>query len=91
MYETYYIVALAVSWFVVTPILVYIIRNLYIKNNVYEQWVVETREFVSKISDNIKDIDTKEIFESDDDVGVVYSGIRDLVSELDNKINEEDI
>ena len=91
MYETYFIVALAISWLIFIPILVYIIRNLYVKNNVYETCVVETKDSVSKLNSDIKDIDSKELFESDDEVGVVYTGIRDLIRELDNKINEDDI
>jgi hypothetical protein len=71
--------------------LVYIIRNLYIKNNVYEGWIVETRNSVSKLREDIKDIDSKELFESDDEVGIVYTGIRDIILDLDSKINEDDI
>jgi len=91
MYETHYLITLVISWSIVVPILLYIIRNLYIKNNIYEAWVVDTRNTVSDISDDIKDIDSKELFENDDEVGIVYTGIRDLVLELDSKIKEEDI
>jgi hypothetical protein len=91
MYETYFIVALAISWLILIPILVYVIRNLYIKNGVYEGWIVKTRDSVSEIRESIKDIDSKEIFESDDEVGVVYTGIRDIILDLDSKINEDDI
>jgi hypothetical protein len=91
MYETYYIIALAVSWVIIIPLLIYIIRNVYIKNRVYELWILETRNSVTKLSDDIKDIDSKELFESDDEVGVVYSGIRDIILDLDSKINEDEI
>ena len=91
MYETYYIIALAASWVIIIPLLIYIIRNLYIKNGVYEQWILETRDSVTKLSNDIKDIDSKELFESDDEVGVVYSGIRDIILDLDSKINEDEI
>lgn len=91
MYETHFIVALAISWLVLIPILVYIIRNLYIKNDVYEGWIVKTRDSVSEIRESIKDIDSKELFENDDEVGIVYTGIRDIILDLDSKINEDDI
>lgn len=91
MYETYYIIALAVSWVIIIPLLIYIIRNLYIKNGVYEQWILETRDSVNKLSNDVKDIDSKELFENDDEVGVVYSGIRDIILDLDSKINEDEI
>ena len=91
MYETYYIIALAVSWVIIIPLLIYIIRNLYIKNGVYERWILETRDSVNKLSNDVKDIDSKELFENDDEVGVVYSGIRDIILDLDSKINEDEI
>ena len=91
MYETYYIIALAVSWVIIIPLLIYIIRNLYIKNGVYEQWILETRDSVNKLSNDVKDIDSKELFENDDEGGVVYSGIRDIILDLDSKINEDEI
>ena len=91
MYETYFIVALAISWLIIIPMLVYVVRNLYIKNNVLEGWVVETRDSISKLSVDVKSIDSKELFESDDEVGVVYTGIRDLILNLNSKINEDEI
>jgi len=46
---------------------------------------------VNKLSNDVKDIDSKELFENDDEVGVVYSGIRDIILDLDSKINEDEI
>ena len=87
MYVMYYsiIASLAISSFV----LLYVVINLYRKNRVYEKWVVETRNAVSEVQDNVNIVDSKQLFEKDDDVGVVYEGIRDLVTDLTKKINEE--
>ena len=74
----------------VCGILLYVVINLYRKNRVYENWIVDTRDSVGELQENIHEIDSKQLFEKDDDVGIVYEGIKDLVGELNEKINEEE-
>lgn len=74
---------------VVCSVLLFVVINLYRKNRVYEGWILDIRNSVNKLQEDIHEIDSQHLFEKDDDVGVVYEGITDLVEELNKKINEE--
>ncbi len=83
-------------WYVVTItlviamfILIFIIKNLYVKNSIYEKWILDIKNEITKTKDQIDEVDSKKLFETDDDVGVVFSSIHDLISDLEKKINEE--
>tara|TARA_Y100000389_G_C17085538_1_gene328689 strand:- start:231 stop:449 length:219 start_codon:yes stop_codon:yes gene_type:complete len=70
-------------------ILIFIIKNLYVKNSIYEKWILDIKNEITKTKDQIDEVDSKKLFETDDDVGVVFSSIHDLISDLEKKINEE--
>lgn len=83
-------------WYVVTTsfviamfILIFIIKNLYVKNNIYEKWILDIKNEITKTKEQIDEVDSKKLFETDDDVGVVFSSIHGLISDLENKINKE--
>ena len=87
MYVMYYSIIAATA--AICTLLLYVVINLYRKNRVYENWIVDTRNSVDELQENIHEIDSRHLFEKDDDVGVVYEGIKDLVVELNEKVNEE--
>ena len=87
MYVMYYSIIATAT--IACSVLLYVVINLYRKNRVYENWIVDTRNSVDELQENIREIDSQHLFEKDDDVGVVYTGIKDLVEELNEKINEE--
>tara|TARA_B100001093_G_scaffold457011_1_gene468441 strand:+ start:413 stop:712 length:300 start_codon:yes stop_codon:yes gene_type:complete len=68
----------------------YIIINLYKKVKIYEAWTNEVRERVSKLQQDIKEVDTRGIFENDDDVGFIYEEISSLINNLDHGLVEEE-
>jgi hypothetical protein len=68
---------------------IYAIVNLYKKNRIYEEWVISTRDSINELHENIQELDSRQLFEKDDDVGVIYEGIKDLIVDLNEKISEE--
>ncbi len=71
---------------------VYIIYNLYRKNTIYENWTEQMYEKLTKLQSDIKQIDDKQIFESDDEVGEVFIELAETIQEFDHdiKINKKE-
>lgn len=67
-------------------VLVYIIYNLYRKNAIYENWSEQIYEKLTKLQSDIKQIDDKKIFESDDEVGGVFTELAETIQEFDHDI-----
>jgi len=82
MYINIYLVFSAILLFI---ILIYIIVNLYRKNSTYENWVYELNESLSDVLIRWNTIDTKQMFEKDDEVGVVYGGIGDIMKDIETR------
>ena len=70
-------------------LLMYVIRNLYVKNKIYETWIVQTRTEVETLHTNITEIDSEQLFEKDDDVGVVFTGIKELIGSFKQRLIDE--
>jgi hypothetical protein len=81
--------AITTTFVIAVFILIFIIKNLYAKNNIYENWILDIKNEIIKTKEQIDEVDSKKLFENDDDVGVVFSSIHDLISDLEKKINEE--
>jgi len=67
----------------------YIIINLYKKNSVYEAWVLDINDSLVRIKNNWRELDSKQMFEKDDEVGTTFSEIDDLVTDLNQKVINE--
>ena len=52
--------------------------------------LLNTFESIKKALDDIQEIDEKGGFESDDEVGQIFSNIKDVITKLDNEINYDD-
>ena len=68
---------------------IYVNWNLFRKTEELEDandelsvWVDEYRLTLTKILDKITDLDSKKMFESDDEVGSLYKQISDTIKEL---------
>lgn len=55
----------------------------------YESTLSSVRQRISDTYTQMREIDTLGAFESDDDVGIIFSELKTLVDELQNYINEE--
>ena len=67
----------------------YIIWNLFRKTELLETWVEEFTQRIETVQTDLKVIDNKGAFESDDEVGSIFKQIKETVNQLDNLIGEE--
>ena len=67
----------------------YIIWNLFRKTELLETWVEEFTQRIETVQTDLKVIDDKGAFESDDEVGSIFKQIKETVNQLDNLIGEE--
>ena len=56
------------------------------KIDTYERWIVEFKDDVSNVYTELKNIDDKNIFERDDEVGTIFLDIVTLISKLNTRI-----
>ena len=69
---------------------IYILRNLLIKVEKYEDVTVDQTAYLQRISDIIRDsqmhlrkLDEKGVFQSDDEVGYFFDKLKEIQKELD--------
>ena len=67
----------------------YVIWNLIRKTELLETWVEEFTQRIETVQTDLKVIDDKGAFESDDEVGSIFEQIKETVNKLDNLIGEE--
>ena len=65
----------------------YVIWNTMMKMEQMEDWIDEYSTRMVNVNKTIKELDYKEYFEEDDEVGIIFKEIEKAVSELD--IEEE--
>ncbi len=63
-------------------IVVYTSFNLYRKNIIYENWTTDIRSKFEDVYTKIKNVDQREIFEKDDDVGVAFQEIKKIIEDF---------
>ena len=68
----------------------YVIFNLTKKTERLETWVEDYAQRVIDTQETLKQIDDKDNFEADDEVGVVFTAIKETVDEL-NEITEKEL
>jgi ABC-type multidrug transport system fused ATPase/permease subunit len=71
---------------VIIGILVYALNNALNKIETYEQFIRDRRDAYSQLLQNIRDIDSRELFEKDDDVGSVFTEIKNEIENFKNII-----
>ena len=64
--------------------------NLFRKVERLEDWVEDYSQRIVDADDKMTQLDSEGKFESDDEIGTVFAGIKDTVTEL-NEITKEDI
>ena len=78
--ETYIIIFL----FLVIVSLLYGILNILKKLEYYEEFIINIKEKYQQLLNTIKEIDSKELFEKDDDVGGVFIQIKEEIESFEN-------
>ncbi|OUW62880.1 MAG: hypothetical protein CBD58_00920 [bacterium TMED198] len=67
----------------------YIIWNLTMKLETLEDWIVNFMDAAEKIQFDLKQIDYKGSFEADDETGVIFNQIKEIVNQLNKFKGEE--
>ena len=67
----------------------YVIWNLTTKQEMLEDLISSFMEAIEKIDFDLKQIDYRGSFESDDETGVIFSEIKNIIKQLDNFKGEE--
>ena len=75
---------------IISLTLSYIVFNLTRKVERLETWVEDYAQRIQDTQETLKEIDSKGDFEADDEVGVIFTSIKEAVDEL-NEITEEEI
>lgn len=75
---------------IINLLFIYAIRNLIKQNEQLEDRVMNTiyntRNRVQKALNNMRDIDNREVFEKDDEVGSTFEELKNIIEDLDNEL-----
>ena len=69
----------------------YIIWNLTRKTEMLETWVEDFTQTIETVQDDLKEIDSTGHFESDDEIGAIFEGIKEVINELNDLTEGEEI
>ena len=68
----------------------YVIFNLTRKVERLETWIEDYAQRINDTNNVLKEIDSKGTFEADDEIGVVFTAIKEAVDEI-NEITQEEL
>jgi len=79
---------------IVNGVMAYGLFNLLWKYEIYEEWVTFFRSEIHKLNERVKQADvihtpggdSYRLFESDDDVGFIFSEIQRIINEFNERI-----
>ena len=69
----------------------YIIWNLMRKTELLETWVENFSDKVTHVQQELSDIDSTGHFESDDEIGSIFDGIKEIINDLNEFTEGEEI
>lgn len=86
-----YIVSTLLFVFILVSIFLFLaLKKSLNKNEIYESWILEYQDDLMKTYIRLKDLDSRGIFEKDDEVGFVFSNILNTLEDLKDKIYVEE-
>lgn len=95
---TYFLLGIIILLLILVILLGFLIRIQLNKIKIYEQWILDIRDDISATLYKMKEIDIKGtfatkvndkgLFESDDEVGVVFEEMQQMLQNLNEKILE---
>ena len=68
----------------------YVIWNLTRKTELLETWIENFSGRVSQVQSDLKDIDDRGHFESDDEIGAIFDSIKEIINDLNNFVESEE-
>ena len=70
-------------------VLSYVAYNLYTKTIKYETWIIERRTDTKALQDKLHELDSMQMFEKDDEVGVLFEELEGVIEEYNKKVIDE--
>ena len=70
-------------------VLSYVAYNLYTKTIKYETWIIERRNDTKSLQDKLHELDSMQMFEKDDEVGVLFEELEGVIEEYNKKVIDE--
>ena len=67
----------------------YVIWNLTRKTEMLETWVQSFSTKVVNVRNELTEIDATGHFEADDEIGAIFSGIKEIISDLEETLGED--
>ena len=67
----------------------YVIWNLTRKTELLETWVEDFTQTIDTVQSDLKKIDYKGSFESDDETGTIFEQIKDTINQLESYRGED--
>ena len=67
----------------------YVIWNLTRKTELLETWVEDFTQTIETVQSDLKKIDYKGSFESDDETGIIFEQIKDTINQLESYRGED--
>lgn len=67
-------------------VFIYLIKILKNKVEIYEDFIIERRDSYVNLLNKIREIDNKQIFENDDEVGITFQEIKTEIEEFNKFI-----
>ena len=69
----------------------YVIWNLMRKTELLETWVEDFGDRIARVQQELKEIDSTGHFEADDEVGSIFTSIKEVIDELNALTEGEEI
>ena len=69
----------------------YVIWNLIRKTELLETWIEDFSNRIADVQQELSDIDSTGHFEADDEIGSIFEGIKDVINDLNNFVEQESI
>jgi hypothetical protein len=69
----------------------YVIWNLNRKTELLETWIENFSDKITQVQQELNDIDSTGHFESDDEIGSIFSSIKEVINELNDLTEGESI
>lgn len=66
------------------------LKRSFFQIDTLESWVVDIKYLINNTYNKLKNIDDRNIFEKDDDVGIIFTDIKNLIKYLNIKVQEND-
>ena len=67
----------------------YVIWNLTRKTEMLETWVQTFSTRVVNVRNELTEIDATGHFEADDEIGTIFTGIKEIISDLEETLGED--